>query len=230
MVECMSLSRAAPGLGSGLGGPRRLSWQLPHPHLPQWRLGKGDALRGPQHGAHCQGASREHRGPHPEGHDLLKWQCSPRSRAARNLSIQARGRATPPWRHAGAPGPSCRTPRATGPRATPVRPSGRPRAAAGLPSARSPVSAVALIPGAPLDKSPGRLSASARGGAQPSRAHQRVGARRTTPRSRGSRAARAGRGEPDSGLFRERGADRDLGRPRAAPGLGSGLRGPRRLR
>ncbi|XP_070339948.1 palmitoleoyl-protein carboxylesterase NOTUM isoform X3 [Equus asinus] len=43
-------------------------------------------------------------------------------------------------------------------------PPGGPGAAAAGPSARSPVSAVALIPGAPLDKSPGRLRASARGG------------------------------------------------------------------
>lgn len=40
---------------------------------------------------------------------------------------------------------------------------GGPGASAAGPSARSPVSAVALIPGAPLDKSPGRLRASARG-------------------------------------------------------------------
>ncbi|XP_047614617.1 collagen alpha-1(I) chain-like [Phacochoerus africanus] len=42
-------------------------------------------------------------------------------------------------------------------------PPGGPGSSGAGPSARSPVSAVALIPGAPLDKSPGRLRASARG-------------------------------------------------------------------
>lgn len=67
-------------------------------------------------------------------------------------------------------------------------PPGGPGAAAAGPSARGPVSAVALIPGAPPDKSPGRLRASARGGAQPSR--------RPSGRARGERRRGAGAAGP----------------------------------
>lgn len=92
------------------------------------------------------------------------------------------------------------------------------------------MSAVALIPGAPLDKSPGRLRASARGeAAEPG--VQRAGAGRATPRSRGRGAARAGRGERGTpGRFGVGAADRGASRPPLLWAWAAGAKGPRRLR
>lgn len=116
----------------------------------------------------------------------------------------------------------------------PILPAGRPRkpglrphlsaprrgppcAATTGPSARSPVSAAALIPGAPLDKSLRRLYASAREGAQRSRAHQRERAAPAATRTYGERRTPGGAKCAEGARVRVSHERTELGRGREGP-------------
>lgn len=93
-----------------------------------------------------------------------------------------------------------------------------PGAAAAGPSARSPMSAVALIPGALLDKSPGRLGASVRGGGSQ--------AGRTSGVAQGERRQGAGaRGRGERGFSGLLGWRVRTESPASCSGLDSGSEG-----
>lgn len=144
----------------------------------------------------------------------------PPPRAAQSLPRRQRaGRGASSAAPRGERGPSRTSPGRPGLGPHLCAPPGGPARAAGGPWTRSPVSAAALIPGAPLDKSPGRLRASSRDGG--GRAGRTRGGRR-----RASGAEEPGRAAARGGL-RTRG--RRARRCTAGPGSG-GERGPGRLR